>query len=231
MKKIIGYKGFDKDFKCNGMQFEIDKEHVHEGEVKLCKGGFHFCEHPFDVFNYYNPASSRFALVEVDEVSDEKSDDSKRVAKKLTIKTELNLHAYIDAGLKFILEKVDFKKGTENKKDKHGVTNSGDQGAASNSGVRGAASNSGYQGAASNSGDYGAASNSGEEGIAMAAGIEGKARGSKGTWIVVSEWEEKEGKWHRKDVQAKFVDGKKIKADTFYVLKKGKLIEADDQNA
>ena len=55
-------------------------------------------------------------------------------------------------------------KGTKNEKDKHGVENSGDQGVASNSG---------------------------EEGIAMAVGREGKARGSKGSWIVASEWKKK----------------------------------------
>ena len=70
-------------------------------------------------------------------------------------------------------------------------------------GERGAASNSGERGAASNSGERGAASNSGEEGIAMSLGIESKAKAIKGTWIVLSEWRNVNGNWHRKDVQVK----------------------------
>ena len=80
---MIGYKGFDKDFKCRDFQYEVGKEYEHDGEAKLCESGFHFCENPHDVLVYY-PAGdgSRFAIVEADEVSDERKSDSKRVAKK-----------------------------------------------------------------------------------------------------------------------------------------------------
>jgi len=235
-KKVIGYKGFDKDLKCNNFQFKEGKQFIHNGEVKLCEKGFHFCEHPFDVFGYYGPANSRFALVEAENVSDEKSDDSKRVAEKITIKTELGLHAYIDMGIKFIFERVSFLKKDTNKRANKAVSNSGDYGAASNSGNygaasnsgdSGAASNSGYSGAASNSGYSGAASNSGKEGIAMSVGIDSKAKGILGTWIVLSEWEYKDNEYHRIDVKTAKIDGKLIKADTFYQLKDGKFIIAE----
>jgi hypothetical protein len=206
-----GYKGFDKNLKCRDFQFEVGKEYIHEGEIKLCNSGFHFCESPLDVFDYYLPSESRFAEIEADQVSYEKSNDSKRVSKKITIKTELNLHSFLEARLNFILENIDLKNAKENNKK-----------------VRGAASNSGWQGAASNSGEQGAASNSGEDGIAMSVGIESKAKAIKGTWIVLSEWKIKDNKYHRIDVQAKIVDGKKIKADTFYILKNGKFTKAVD---
>lgn len=47
-----GYKGFDKDLKCRDFQYEIGKTYETD-EAKLCEKGFHFCEAPFDVLNYY----------------------------------------------------------------------------------------------------------------------------------------------------------------------------------
>lgn len=42
------YKGFDKDLRCRGFQYEIGKEYVEE-EAELCNKGFHACEFPLDV--------------------------------------------------------------------------------------------------------------------------------------------------------------------------------------
>ena len=61
----------------------------------------------------------------------------------------------------------------------------------------------------------------------MSAGIESKAKGTRGSWLVLSEWEEKADGWHRVAVKSARVDGAKIKADTFYVLKRGKFVKAD----
>ena len=85
------YKGFDKDLKCRGFQYEIGKTYtMMEGEpVKLCKRGFHACEKPLDCFGYYAPGLSRYCEVELADVSGERSGDSKRVAKTITIIREL----------------------------------------------------------------------------------------------------------------------------------------------
>lgn len=105
-----GYKGFEKNWKCRDMQYEVGKTYE-EAEARLCNKGLHFCENPFDVFNYYSPSNqSRYAVVEAENVTDEKDSDTKRVAKKLTIKTELNLIGIVKAGMEYIKENINIEK-------------------------------------------------------------------------------------------------------------------------
>ena len=170
------YKGFNKDMTCHGFQFEEGKTYEHEGEVKLCESGFHACEDPLDIFAYYGPANSEFHEVELDGVSNERKDDTKVVAKKITIGARLGIDKIIKACIEFRFSKLE--KELKNLGDKGAASNSGDKGAASNSGYKGAASNSGHGGAASNSGDGGAASNSGYKGAASNSGYGGAASNS-----------------------------------------------------
>ena len=74
MEKMNGYKGFDKNLKCLGFQFEIGGEYE-EGEARARHSGFHYCENPLDVFNYYSPADSRYTNVEGSGKLDKHSDE------------------------------------------------------------------------------------------------------------------------------------------------------------
>ena len=105
---IRGFKGFDKDLKCRGTQYEIGKDYEQEGIVKCCERGFHFCENPFDVFRYYSPSYSRYCEVEGDGNSDKANDDSKVSTSHIHISAEIGLNGLIKAGVKFILDKVNF---------------------------------------------------------------------------------------------------------------------------
>jgi hypothetical protein len=215
-----GFKGFDTNFKCRGKQYEIGQT-FEEEEISLCNKGLHFCEYPLDCFGYYSPSESRFAEIEAEDVSAETiSDDSKRVAKKITIKSELSLKGLIESAIKFTFDKAVW---TDDDKS------TGYRGAASATGNQGAASATGYRGAASATGDQGAASVKGKDSIALASSIEGKASGSLGCWIVLAEWKKnKDGEWGIKNVKSTRVDGENIKPDTFYTLKKGKFVEVTE---
>ena len=39
---VKGFKGFNEDLTCRGFQYEIGKTYKHNGEVELCRSGFHF---------------------------------------------------------------------------------------------------------------------------------------------------------------------------------------------
>ena len=118
-------------------------------------------------------------------------------------------------------------------------TNTGECSAATNTGDRSASTNTGYRSTATNTGDYSASTNtgyrstasvSGNESFAIATGYQGKVKGALGCWIACAEWaEDDNGNWHPVGFKAVRVDGKKIKADTWYRLEKGKFIEVKEE--
>ena len=220
-----GYKGFDKNLKCREKQYEIGKTEI-EDSADLCNSGMHFCEYPLDCFAYYPPSDSRYCEVDADEVSDQRDNDSKRSAKKLTIGAEIGLSGIINASVKFILEKARTEnRVSENTGNRSAATNTGDQSAATNTGNRSAATNTGYQSAATNTGNWSAATVSGKNSVAVSTGRYGKARGEIGCAIVLCEYDD-DGTLLR--IRSEIVDGEKIKANTFYTLKNGSLVNADD---
>ena len=246
------FKGFDKDLKCRDFQYEIGKEYTEE-KADICNCGFHACEFPMDVFNYYPPSDSRYCEVELEANNQKSSDDSKRVGKKISVKAEIGIAGIIKAGVEYIKEQVNweddkatntgyqsaatntgYQSAATNTGDRSAATNTGDQSAATNTGYRSAATNTGDQSAATNTGDQSAATNTGyrsaaivegKESIALATGIDSKAKGKIGCFIVLAEWKEIDNEYHIVDVKSAKVDGKNIKEDTFYTLKDGKFVE------
>ena len=82
------YKAFNSDLTCRSFQYEEGKTYEIEDEPKLCECGFHACLRLTDIFNYYNGKIGKDIVVhevELEGVSDERRDDSKVVAKKITI--------------------------------------------------------------------------------------------------------------------------------------------------
>ena len=155
------YKGFDKDLKCRDFQYEIGKKYEEE-RAEICDTGFHACENPLDVFGYYAPADSRYCEVELD-ANDQKSDDSKRVGKKISIKAEIGIAGIVKAGLEYIKDQVNWDDDKKsNTGDQSAATNTGDQSAATNTGDQSAATNTGDWSAATNTGDWSAATNTGD---------------------------------------------------------------------
>lgn len=60
-----GYKGFDKDLKCRGLQYEVGAIMIHDANPRVCSNGFHFSHRLEDVFQFYsNDGENRFCEVE-----------------------------------------------------------------------------------------------------------------------------------------------------------------------
>ena len=165
---MLVYKGTDKDMKCRDFQFEIGKEYE-EAEAKLCEKGFHGCEYPLDVFAHYAPADSRFFEADLDGVTDEESDDSKRAGTKIKLRAEIGIAGIVKAAVEYIKEKAESSKNqtgcysaATNTGNRSVATNTGDRSAATNTGYYSAATNTGNRSVATNTGDRSAATNTGD---------------------------------------------------------------------
>lgn len=102
-KKVIkSYKAFDKNMKCRGYQYEVGKEYEMDGHIKCCERGFHACESPLDVFDYYDMLKSRFAEVEQSGTIDREEGSTKVCSYRIKIKTELKLADIINIGVEWL---------------------------------------------------------------------------------------------------------------------------------
>ena len=192
------YKGFNRDMTCRDFQFEEGKEY-HEDKAVLCESGFHACENPLDTFNYYSPGDSVFHEVELDEVSDERNDDDTKVcAKTIRVGARLDVAGLCKAHFEYVSAQCKPANGR--------VAGYKESAAAGNWGSAAA-------------GNWGSAA-AGKHGLACCRG--GKVKGGMGAVIVASELDDY-GKNIR--VAAAIVDGKKIKAGTWYTVKNGEFVE------
>ena len=197
-------KGFDRDLKCRGFQYEVGGEYTEE-TAELCKCGPHACENPLDTLRYYRPGDSRYCEVEIEDNGQRSNYDSKVCGKHIRIGAEIGLEGVINAGVRFVLDKCE--SATEENA----------------SGLNGNAAASGERGTASVTGPDGKASALGEQCLAVAWGQDSLARGAVGNWIVVSE---RDDDGNIIDAKIAKVDGDTIKADTWYKLANGAIVEA-----
>ncbi|HHK3991861.1 TPA: hypothetical protein ACQSSC_005844 [Pseudomonas aeruginosa] len=170
---VTAYKGFKQDLTCRSYQFEIGGTYKHDGEVEACASGFHSCEYPLDVFGYYAPGDSRFAIVKASGQLSRHDDDSKIASATLVVEAEISMPTMISRAIDWIMARLD--RSVEQTVVGDTASNTGDRSAASNTGNRSAASNTGYRSAASNTGDYSAASNTGNRSAASNTGYRSAA--------------------------------------------------------
>ena len=195
------FKGFNRDMTCRGFQYK-EGETFETDRAELCSTGFHACERPLDVFNYYSPSESVYHEVELDEVSDERrNDDTKVVAKKIKVGARLSIRDLINAQIEFVKEHCTNEFNAE-------------------------------PGQPATAGNYGAAtsrgkSSVGKNGLAVARGNGCKVRGGLGSILIIAE--ENPNNYDIAEWASAVVDDEIIKADTWYRLVGGKFMESEDE--
>ena len=318
------FKGFDKNMQCRGFQY-AEGETYHSDKASLCEEGFHACEMPLDVLNYYRPADgSIYREVEMEDVTDQRDSDSKRCGKSIKIGAELGIRGLVNAQVGIVIEKSEGKAYTSGNGSSAATSGyrssaatsgyrssaatsgyrssaatsgywssaatSGEESSAATSGYRSSAATSGYRSSAATSGDWSSAATSGEEssaatsgywssaatsgeessaatsgdwssaatsgyrssaatsgngssaatsgeessaatsnknGLAVACGKNARAKGALGSYIVVTEWDDKQE--NILAVCCGKIDGDSLKPDTWYIVKDGKFVEVTDE--
>ena len=100
--KIISYKGFDENMQCRGFKYEVGKEYKMGGNIKCCERGFHACESPMEVWDYYDMLTSRFAKVEQSGKIEKEENSTKVCSSRIKIKAELKLVDIINIGVEWL---------------------------------------------------------------------------------------------------------------------------------
>ena len=100
--KIISYKGFDENMQCRGFKYEVGKEYKMGGNIKCCERGFHACESPMEVWDYYDMLTSRFAKVEQSGKIEKEENSTKICSSHIKIKAELKLDGIINIGVEWL---------------------------------------------------------------------------------------------------------------------------------
>ena len=238
-KTITTYKGFDKDLKCRGFQYEIGKEYeLPKGEsVSVCSKGFHACESPLEVLDYYfmdgHANLLRFCEVEQSGEFSKEVNSTKVASSKIKIKKEITFADLINSGVEWLKE----KNSNDGGGDSAIIASSGyrakigscdDFAKIASSGYCAKIGSSGDTATIGSSGDYAQIDSTGEDSVIMCAGHNSWAKAKKGSWITLAEWyiDEETKQMKPKYVKTEYVDGERIKEDTWYKLVDGEFIEA-----
>lgn len=214
---VKGYKAFGKGMICKNKQYKENTTYEESGNEICQKGVMHYCENPFDVLDYYplvNEDGEISEFAEVEPLGDVFKRGNKSATNKLYIKAKLGLKGFIKACIEFTLEKTKIEEIED------GIEN--DNG-----------NNSAQIGS---SGDYAKITSEGKNSVVMSAGYNSIAKAKIGSWITLAEWIRLDKTndsgnyiWIPKCVKTEYVDGERIKEDTFYKLVDGEFKEVESE--
>ena len=250
-----GFKAYDPGLICKGYQYEEGKTYKKNGHG-VCVGGVtHYCVNPFDVLDHYplvreDGKFSDFTTVEA--IDEPVTDDNRKFATStIKIGVKLGFAGFIKACIDFVYEKM-IKNMPSDKVDTADYAQIGSSGYSAQIG------SSGYSAKIGSSGDYaqiGSSGNcaqigssgdyaqigssgsdakidiSGNDSVGAAVGIGSVIKGAVGNWITLAEWvyDNDKQRYIPVCVKSAQIDGKIIKADTWYKLSGGEFVEAANE--
>ena len=253
MDNAKGYKAFKPGMICREKQYAENTDYEEVGG-KICeKGMMHYCVNPFDVLNFYDlvDESGKFSdFAEVKALDQPISgSDGKFATKKLHIGAKLSFAGFIKACIDYTKEqtivnmpKSDVATGDSaqigSSGDSAKIGSSGDYAQIGSSGDSAKIGSSGYSAQIGSSGDYAKIGSSGDSAKIDSTGVDSviccaghgcTVKAKIGSWITLAEWEysEEKGRSVPRFVKTEYVDGEKIKPDTWYQLKNGEFVEVN----
>ena len=251
MTEIKAFKAFNHDFTCRDYQYEVGKTYEIEGDVEICENGFHACENPFDIWEYYpiinnDGKFSRYAHITASGDIDKGND--KFASAKITINLELTFPEFIKSAVNWIIEKtklaIESKDSdlSDNGKNSAQIGSSGDSaqigssghyaqiGSSGDSAQIGSSGHSAQIGSSGDSarigssGGYARILSEGEKAVIACAGRNARVKGRAGTWIAIPEFNDGDC--------IGFVTGcigeDGLEEGVFYIAKNGKLEPCHD---
>ena len=253
MDNAKGYKAFNPGMICNDKQYAENTDYEEVGG-KICeKGMMHYCVNPFDVLNFYDlvDESGKFSdFAEVNALDQPISgSDGKFATKKLHIGAKLSFAGFIKACIDYTKEQtiVNMPKSDVTTGDSAKIGSSGHYAKIGSSGKYAQIGSSGHYAKIGSSGHYAQIGSSGDsaqigssgdcaqidstgvDSVICCAGHGCTVKAKIGSWITLAEWEysEEKGRSVPRCVKTEYVDGEKIKADTWYRLKNGEFLEVN----
>lgn len=204
-----GFKAYEPSLICRGHKYEENTVYKKSGHGICVSGVTHYCVNPFDVLDHYplvrsDGQFSDFTTVEA--IDPPVTDDSKKFATSaIKIGVKLGLSGFINACVDFLFEKTIKKMPKPEDVDVSDAAQIG------------------------SSGDAAQITIENSHGAAAAVGKCGQIKASIGTWCTLAEY----GKWDGEGypcicVKSYQVDGEIIKADVFYTLRNGEIVEAEE---
>ena len=242
-----------KQYKENTTYEEDGTEICKAGMMHFCENPYDV----LDYYPLVNEDGDISDFAEVEAVGEVKKDGNKCATTKLHIGAKLGLKAFLKACIDFTLEKTKYESedtelSNDISEDYAKIGSSGDYakiGSSGDSAQIGSSGNSAQIGSSGyyakigssgdsaqigSSGDYAQIVSEGKNSVVMAAGYNSIARAKIGSWITLAEWVKTGEKnengsyiWIPKCVKTEYVDGERIKENTFYKLVDGEFKECE----
>ena len=243
-----------KQYEENTTYEENGNEICEAGVMHYCENPFDV----LDYYPLVNENGEISEFAEVEPLGKIFTKKNKSATNKLHIKAKLGLKGFIKACIDFTLEKTKIEEIEDSIENDNGnksvqIGSSGNSAQIGSSGYSVQIGSSGNSAQIGSSGDYaqigssgdyaqiGSSGNSakitssGENSVVMAAGYNSYVKAKKGSWITLAEWvrtddeDEKDSCiWIPKCVKTEYVDGERIKEDTFYKLVDGEFKEVEE---
>ena len=233
MDNTKGYKAFSPGMICLDKQYAENTDYEEAGGNICGSGMMHYCVNPFDFLNFYDLVNADGKLPDFAEVKALEKPVSgfggKFATKKLHIGAKLTFAGFVKACINYTKEQtIDNMPKSDVSSGRYArIGSSGGSAKIGSSGDSAQIGSSGHSARIGSSGHYARINSTGEDSVICCAGRGAKAKAKIGSWITLAEWgySEEKGRDVPRCVKTEYVDGERIKPDTWYQLKNGEFVE------